>query len=44
VRAYYVLRIFDKKVVGELIMLFDIATPQTSGEPSDVISAQAQTL
>ncbi len=29
IRMYYILRIFDKKVVDELMKLFDIVTPQT---------------
>lgn len=37
VRTYYVLRIFDKRIVGELIRLFDIATPQTRWGTPDII-------
>ena len=37
VRTYYVLRIFDKRVVSELIRLFDIATPQTRWGTPDII-------
>jgi hypothetical protein len=29
IRMYYILRIFDKKVVDELMKLFGIVTPQT---------------
>jgi len=32
IRMYYILRIFDKKVVNELMKLFDIVTPQTRWE------------